>query len=178
MVSKKVNICRSMIDGSEKTYRTVALSNSGLGIRGFPSSSKTGPMSNTDNTEATTRYTVRRANCLPRQILPGFTGSIIHDRERCERYDLPPSSTENPILRIKHRGVDFPVLEESVWVEGFRVGIDALITTNRPDVLNHNGSCGDEASSINIVLHGPVWEGDRKRWVPSENFLYQSIDVR
>ena len=156
----------------------VASPNSGLGIREFPSSSMAGPMSNTDSTLATTRYTVRRAKFLPRQILPGFANSVIHDhRARCERYPLPPSSAESPILRIKHQWADFPVLEKPVWIEAFRVGVDARITANRPDVLNHNCSCGDQASSINIVLHGPAWEGDRKRRVPSEDLLHQSIDV-
>jgi len=76
------------IDGFRKTYRRVTLSNSGLNIRGLPSSSNTGPMSNTDSTQATTRYTVWRAKSLPGQILPGLTGSIIHDRGRCKVVSL------------------------------------------------------------------------------------------
>ena len=90
MVSQAVNICRSVDRWPQgrKTYLTGILSNSALGIRGFPSSSKTGPISNTDSTQAITRYTVRRARYLPGQILPGFTSTVIHNQGRCERHPL------------------------------------------------------------------------------------------
>ena len=91
---------------------------------------------------------------------------------------LPPSSSKNPIFGIKHQWVDFPILQEPVRVEGFRVGVDVWVTTNRPDVLNHDGSFGDDAPSINVVLHGSVWGRDGDRYVPPENFLHQSIDIR
>ena len=61
------------IDSYKKTHRMKAPSNSTSGIRGLPSSSKTGPISNTDSTQTTVRYTVRRAKDLPGQILPGST---------------------------------------------------------------------------------------------------------
>ena len=61
------------IDSYKKTHRMKAPSKSTSGIRGLPSSSKTGPMSNTDSTQTTVRYTVRRAKYLPGQILPGST---------------------------------------------------------------------------------------------------------
>ena len=67
---------------------------------------------------------------------------------------LPPSSTENPVLRIKYQWVDFPILEKPIRVERFRVGVDFWITADRPDVLNHSGSCRNQVSSINIVMRG------------------------
>ena len=63
-------------------------------------------------------------------------------------------------------------------MEGLRVGVDIGIATNCPDVLDHSCSCRDEISSINVVLHGSVWDGDGERCVPSENLLHQSVDVR
>ena len=91
---------------------------------------------------------------------------------------LPPSSTENPVLGIKHQWVDLPILEEPVRVECLRVGVDVWVAKNCPDVLNHSGPSGDQVSSINIVLHGSAWGGERERWTPSDNLLHQSIDVR
>ena len=123
-------------------------------------------------------------HCPESEVLAGTDPAGIHrygyyDRlGRYEQYFLPPSSAENPIFGIKHQRVDFPILEESVRVEGFRVGVDFWITANRPDVLDHSGSCGDEVSSIDIVLHDSVWDSDGEGRIPSENFLHQCIDVR
>ena len=49
---------------------------------------------------------------------------------------------------------------------------------NRPDVLYHNGSCGDEVSSVYVVLGDSCWDADRKRRIAPEEFLHHSVDVR
>ena len=90
----------------------------------------------------------------------------------------PPSTAKDPIFGVKHPGVDFPVLEESVWVEGFRIRVNVWVTTNCPDVLNDSGARRDEVSTVYIVLGDPVWKCNRERRAPPENFLYHGVDVR
>ena len=77
---------------------------------------------------------------------------IIRPSWEREQRLLPPPGSEYPILRIEHQGVYFSVLEEPVWIEGVWVGVDAWIMKNRPDVLYHNRSCGDEVSSVYVEI--------------------------
>ena len=89
------------IDDFKKTYRTEPPSNSISGIRGFPSSSKTGTMSNTDSMQVTARYIVRSAMYLPGQILQGFTEiRLFTVKGDVSDIPLPPSTTENTVLWI------------------------------------------------------------------------------
>ena len=133
-------------------------------------------MLNAESTQATTRYTVRRANFLPGQILR-IMSTIIHHRWGFEQHLSPPPRSEYPILRIEHQGVDFSILEEPIWVEGFWVGVDVWIATNRPDVFYHSGPCRDEVFPVYVVLGGSSWNADGERWVPPEDFLHHGIGV-
>jgi len=90
----------------------------------------------------------------------GPRSTIIHRRGRCDRYLSPPPRSEYPILGIERQGVDISVLEEPIRVEGFRVGVDVRITTNRPGVLYHSGSCGDKVYPVYVVLRGFDWDAD------------------
>ena len=94
------------------------------------------------------------------------------------RYLLPPPRSKHPILGIKDQGVNFSILEESIWVEGFRVGVDIWITKDRPEVLHHSCTCRDEVSPVNVVLGGFFWDAEREGWIPPEEFLHQSVDIR
>ena len=85
-------------DCSRKTYRTAMQSNSTVGIWGFPSSSKAGPMSNTDTTQAMTRYAVRRARCLPGQILGIHEHNCLQSR-RVWTGSLTSFRCQKPYLR-------------------------------------------------------------------------------
>jgi len=93
-------------------------------------------------------------------------------------YPLPPPRSEHPILRIEDQGVDLSVLEESIWVEGFRVWVDVGITKERPEILHHNCTCRDEVSPIYVVLGGFFGDAEGEGWVPPEEFLRQSVDIR
>ena len=93
------------------------------------------------------------------------------------RYLLPPPGSEHPILGIEDQGVDFSVLEESIWVEGFRVGVDIWITRDRPDVLDYGCACRDEVLPVNVVLGDLFGDADREGWIPPEEFLHQSVDI-
>jgi hypothetical protein len=137
-------------------------------------------MSKAESTQATARYTVRRAKELPGHIL-GIAGTIIPCRGDGVWRDnplLPPPRSEHPIFRIKHQWVDFPVLEEPVWVEGTRVRVDLWITKNGPNVAKHSGSCRNEVSSVYVVPGDFTRKADRERWAPPEEFLHHSVDVR
>jgi len=94
------------------------------------------------------------------------------------RYLLPSPRTEHPISGIEDQGVDFSVLEEPVRVEGFRVGVDVWITKHRPDVFYHSGSCRDEVAPVYVVLGGSLWDAHWDGWIPPEEFLHQSVDIR
>jgi len=151
--------------------------NSASGISGFPCSFTVGSMSNTADTQAMTRYKVRRAKCWPGQTLR-ITNPVIPRRGSYELYLLPSSSTENSLFRVKHCRVDFPVLEEPVRIEGLWVGIYVRITADCPDVLYHGCPCRDEVPPVYIVLCNSFWETDGKGWSPPEDFLYNGIDIR
>ena len=94
------------------------------------------------------------------------------------RYLLPPPRSEHPILRIEDQGVDFSILEESIWVESFRVWVGIWITKERPDVLYHSCTCRDEVSPVYAILRGFFWDAEGEGWIPPEEFLHQSVDIR
>ena len=83
-------------------------------------------MLNVESTETMKMYTVWRANCLPGQIL-GVMSTVIRHHGRCEQYLLPPPRPEYPVLRVIYQGVYFSILQEPIWVEGFRVVVDCWI---------------------------------------------------
>ena len=98
--------------------------------------------------------------------------------EGYEQYLLPPPRSEYPIFRIENERIEFPILEEPVWVEGLRVGVDVRITEHCPDVRYHSGPCRDGVSSVHVVLSDSVCDANGERRIPPEQFLHQSVDIR